>query len=483
MPPTKQWIDKKSATKYQLFHRSQNDPLIHDPEAEDRILHVVGRPGPASSVNSSSSKRETRNLRELDEEFKSTVRKNEGEAANYGIFYDDTKYDYMQHLRGLGEGVGDAHFVEARTKGKGKKSMKLEDALKEISLDGDRAESFTYGDANDDILSTASSYIRKATYQDQQDVPDAIAGFQPDMDPRLREALEALEDDAYVDEECDEDIFDNLVAGGHDAEVDPDEWRDTYIDGDDEGWESDATEKAPVQHDTSTDSQLSTASDDKGNSVTSSQPPNDDQIPDMEEHEGDWLKDFAKYKKDMKANKAAAKVDDSASELRTTASTLFTLGGTPVRKKKRKGAKTNPSAYSMTSSSLARTEGHRLLDDRFERMEALYALDEGEEYEGSSMADDMSVASGVSRFSRFSKLSQAPSLVANDRNTPLRSDFNDVMDGFLDKWDDRRVHAKRKGAQGRRGKNGNEVIGMRMLDEVRQGLGPPKLSTNAFGKV
>ncbi|KAK2877767.1 hypothetical protein FQN49_001220 [Arthroderma sp. PD_2] len=475
--------DKKSATKYQLFHRSQHDPLIHDPEAEDRVLHVVGGPAPAPSTTSSSSKRETGTLRDLEEEFKSATRKNEGEAANYGIFYDDTKYDYMQHLRGLGEGVGDTHFVEAKTKGKGKKGMKLEDALKEISLDGDRQDGSIYG--GDDFLSTASSYVRRATYQDQQDVPDAIAGFQPDMDPRLRETLEALEDDAYVDGDCEDDIFDDLVSGGHDAEVDPDEWRDTYIEDEDEGWESDETEKAPVQHNKSTSSQASEILDSSSGSIKTSQPPNDDQIPDTEEHEGDWLRDFAKYKKDVKGNKGAvAGGDESASELRTTASTLFTLGGTPIRKKKRKGAQTNPSAYSMTSSSLARTDGHRLLDDRFERVEALYALDEeGEEYEGASMADDMSVASGLSRFSRFSKLSQAPSLVPQDGNVALRSDFNEVMDGFLDKWDDRRVHAKRKGAQGRRGKNGNEVIGIKMLDEVRQGLGPPRLSTNAFGKV
>ena len=53
-----------------------------------------------------------------------------------------------------------------------------------------------------------SEFVRKTTYQDQQNIPDALAGFQPDMDPRLREVLEALEDDAYVDD--DEDIFDNL---------------------------------------------------------------------------------------------------------------------------------------------------------------------------------------------------------------------------------------------------------------------------------
>ncbi|KAI5277189.1 hypothetical protein KEM54_005072, partial [Ascosphaera aggregata] len=118
---------------------------------------------------------------------------------------------------------------------RGSNVTKLEDALRMTSLDD-----------KDDMLSTASTFSRKTTYQDQQNVPDAIAGFQPDMDPRLREALMALEDDAYVDEDGENDIFDQLIADGE--EVDPDEFRDTYIEDDEEGWESDATEKAPVQH-------------------------------------------------------------------------------------------------------------------------------------------------------------------------------------------------------------------------------------------
>ncbi|KAK2742309.1 hypothetical protein FQN57_005397 [Myotisia sp. PD_48] len=487
MPPTKQWIDKKTSTKYQLFHRSQQDPLIHDPEAQDRFLHPVYGPPSAAPGNSSSRSaiRETRNLGALSKEFQgSGARENEGEAANHGIYFDDTKYDYMQHLRGIGEGGGESHFIESSSRtgtGKANKGVKLEDALRDISLEGDELDGSMYGDSSvgGDFLSTTSSYVRKPSYQHQQNVPDAIAGFQPDMDPRLREALEALEDDAFVDQEGDEDIFSSLVEGGQDAEVDPDEWRDTYLPEDEDGgWESDATEKAPVQVQHTDSSAISQPSTSNINYESQSLPPQDDQIPDSAEHEGDWLRNFAKYKKDIKTNKKEQpNADQTPSEFRTATSTAFTVGGTPIRKKKRKGAMTNPSAYSMTSSSLARTEGHRLLDDRFERVEALYALDE----EGEDYADDMSMVSGMSRLSKYSF---APSAVSQaDRDIPLRSDFDSVMDGFLTGWEDRGSHAKRKGAKGKRGKNGNEVMGMKMLDEVREGLGPPKLSQNTARKV
>lgn len=52
----------------------------------------------------------------------SNVRENEGEAAEYGIYFDDTEYDYMQHLRMIGERP-DAVLLEApgkKDKGKSK---------------------------------------------------------------------------------------------------------------------------------------------------------------------------------------------------------------------------------------------------------------------------------------------------------------------------------------------------------------------------
>ncbi|KAI5278781.1 hypothetical protein KEM54_004437, partial [Ascosphaera aggregata] len=107
MPP-RQWIDKKNAATFQLFHRSQQDPLIHDHEAQDRILHQVRGPQLAEGKPKTG-----KTLEQLQREFDSEkIRKNEGEAANFGIFYDDSKYDYMQHLKELG-GDGTGHFVEA----------------------------------------------------------------------------------------------------------------------------------------------------------------------------------------------------------------------------------------------------------------------------------------------------------------------------------------------------------------------------------
>ncbi|KAJ5176957.1 uncharacterized protein N7482_002834 [Penicillium canariense] len=489
MPP-RQWIDKKNASTFQLFHRSQHDPLIHNPEAEDRILHQVRgpapAPAPASSAASTTSQKPSRNLLDLKSEFNDeAIRRNEGEAANYGIYYDDSRYDYMQHLRDLGAGTGDSYFVEAKAeKGKAKaKGMKLEDALRQVSLDESQS---AYGSEYGDMRSTATSYIRKKTYQDQQNVPDAIAGFQPDMDPRLRETLEALEDEEYVDD--DDDIFGELTKGGE--EMEQGDWEDTMFDQDDydEGWESDATEKAPVQTD-STDALRHTeeAASEKGPAPDlepDEMPEPDVPAPDMHPEDQGWMQEFARFKKDAKVGKTAAPAAPTItpSEQRTTASTAFTAGGTPIRRKKRKGALTNPSAYSMTSSALARTEGHRLLDDRFEKVEALYSLDEEDEYDDSmSMVSGMTGATGMTGMSTAS--SQAPSLVDGNGAALSRSDFHSVMDDFLSNWDDNTsAQAKRKGAKNKRGKNGNEAIGIRMLDEVRQGLGPARFSADS-GKV
>ncbi|KAE8385640.1 Low temperature viability protein [Aspergillus alliaceus] len=488
MPPRKQWIDKKNATTYQLFHRAQHDPLIHDSSADDRVLYPVSGPAPVTSTSEARGKK----LADLASEFGvETVRKNEGEAANYGVFYDDSKYDYMQHLRELGTGGGDSYFVEARSKDKGKgkvKGMKLEDALREASLDDVRSEYGPRSVYGSEIRSTASSYARQPTYQDQQNVPDAIAGFQPDMDPRLREVLEALEDEEFVDEEDVDDVFGKLTSQAE--EMEEGDWEDTLFDEeDDDGWESDATEKAPVQPST-TDykpQQKDTSAQSKSQDAGSDElPDHDAPAPDMHPEDQGWMREFAKFKKDGKVKAApAAPASIVPSEQRSTlASTVFTAGGTPIRRKKRKGALTNPSAYSMTSSALARTEGHRLLDDRFDRVEALYALDEEDEYDDSmSMVSGMTGMTGMTGFSTAS--SQAPSLIdANGVAVAPRHDFNEVMDSFLAGWDgNTSSQAKRKGAKAKRGKNGNEAIGIKMLDEIRQGLGPARMSGKASGRA
>ncbi len=233
-----------------MVHREQDDPKIHDASSSSIIFQELAP----------SQARKIKNRNDLENElFGSSgvpdgallaLRDNEGEAAEHGIYFDDTEYDYMQHVRDLnsGNGNGQSVFLEAAAKreGKGKGKMSLEDALRESSLhdgqsdDGGSSHIMRSSILEDDLL--PSKYLRKGTYQDQQDVPDVLAGFQPDMDPRLREVLEALDDEAYVDDE--EEFFGEIAKGGQ--EVSLDEFGDTGFEEDrtdEAGWETDETEK------------------------------------------------------------------------------------------------------------------------------------------------------------------------------------------------------------------------------------------------
>ncbi|KAF4632356.1 hypothetical protein G7Y89_g5774 [Cudoniella acicularis] len=403
--PRKKWIDKKTATHFTLVHRPQNDPLIHDAEASSMVLNPTPLP------NSDKIKK----LDDLTSELGSDVekiRENEGEAANYGIYYDDTEYDYMQHMRELGSGLGEAYFVEASApKNKGKGKQTLEDALRDTSLE-DRAGVLL----DEEIL--PSKNLRKATYQAQQDIPDALAGFQPDMDPRLREVLEALEDEAYVDE--DEEIFGELAKDGE--EIEEDEFEQGVWDDEDGGWESDDTAKPTREY--------------KDAPVPSDELTRDER----EDHgDGDWLADFSKFKKDQKSK---IQVAPSQSDLQSSLMTTTTNGG---RRKKRKGALTNPSTYSMTSSSMFRTEGLTTLDARFEKIEEQYNED----------IDDMASVS-------------AASSTASSVQGQVRGDFDNIMDDFLGNYSmSGKKHVKK----------GKYQSGMEQLDEVRKGLGPARIRT------
>jgi protein LTV1 len=472
--PRRKFIDKKNAQTFTLVHRAQNDPRIHDEDAPDMVFKEVApsntRQGfqpatssGASAYSAASGRSKVKSKADLEEEFGFRTRKNEGEAANYGVFYDDTEYDYMQHMRDLGS-TGDAYFVEAPTKkSKGKDKMSLEDALRQASLDDRESDAGLSVSSNvsraSDLFGedmAPSEFVRKVTYQDQQNIPDAIAGFQPDMDPRLREVLEALEDDAYVDDE--EDIFAELAKDT--VEVNPREWQVLGLDDDedyshqygddfeDEGWESDATVKA------------SSPNAKKKEPVVPTDPdtlPEPDAVP-APASEGDnaWLDEFNKFKKGAKSGSKAPK-PAAPSDLQSfvTGASALTAGG---RRKKRKGALTNPSSYSMTSSALHRTEGLTLLDQRFEKIE--------EEYAAEDFPDDMSMVSGMSKMSAFSKMSGMSGLSNMSDAPQLRSDFDNIMDDFL---------GSHSMAGKRRVKKGQHQTGMEQLDEVRKQLGPARI--------
>ena len=359
-----------------------------------------------------------------------SIRDNEGEAANYGVYFDDTEYDYMQHLRDIGQGGGgEAVFVEANpvlNRGKGKQKESLEDALRQLDLENRSADLL-----DEQIL--PSKNLPRASYEAQQDVPDAIAGLQPDMDPRLREVLEALDDEAYVDDD-DDDIFQELAKGS--GEIDEDEFDETYDDmypdqEDEDGWESDDTAKPAKEFKDPGDGD----GDDGFREVAAAAAPSQPEVGPSQ----DWMKDFEKFKKDQKSEKKPAAPRASPSELQSSIWTTTTSGG---RRKKRKGALTDASGYSMTSSSLVRTEQMSILDTRFDKIDEEYSAD----------VDD---AASVSVMSAVSSV-----------QGPTRSDFDGLLDDFLGGYS---MQGKKKVQKGKWNS------GTEQLDEIRKGLGPARV--------
>lgn len=210
MPKKKPFIDRKEAKHYQLLFRSRRDPLIHDNDASDRVLQEVV-PG------NFRGKIQTR--QELEQELgpeQTKLRDNTGEATLYGIYFDDTEYDYMQHLRPVG--ASDAVLLEnpalKKDKGKQREDNNVQFKDDPIALP-------------DEVFASRSEM--SLTYQNQQNIPEELKGFQPDMDPKLREVLEALEDEEYVDNDVDDDFFLELSKEGN-GDADEDEEAD--IDGD-----------------------------------------------------------------------------------------------------------------------------------------------------------------------------------------------------------------------------------------------------------
>jgi protein LTV1 len=180
-----------------------------------------------------------------------------------------------------------------------------------------------------------------------QNVPDSLRGFQPDMDPELREVLEALEDDLpqsqeSSDDEDPEDIFAELVKGGV---VEPTN--------NDDGYESDYTVKG--EH-----------------NITGSE----------------YLAEMAQYKTtkprgDTDSVNGGLDTNSLAGGLETEsmfsrASTANTRTTSKQRRKRRQrlgGAYSEAGTdFSMTSSANFRNEGLTTLDDRFDKVPLLRVL-------------------------------------------------------------------------------------------------------------
>jgi protein LTV1 len=265
------------------------------------------------------------------------MRANEGEAAGFGIYYDDSKYDYMQHLRVVGQNV-DAQLVEAprRNDSKGKAlSMTLKEEEEH-----------------------RAAVDQQGSYRGYLEGTAQAEGLRPDMDPALREVLEALEDDAYIADGVEEpassdvatgngeDFFSNLIAGSGKGD-----FRDTPFDDDDEDF-LDEDEEGEYE----------------------------DEIDGLDPNSA-YAQEVLRFKKP----KGAADSDDDLSDEEYEASeggdTIAALQAASARRPPRKAgpsdkrSSASASAFSMSSSAMFRNEGLQTLDDRFDQVCSSHPFD------------------------------------------------------------------------------------------------------------
>ncbi|OWZ37847.1 protein LTV1 [Cryptococcus neoformans c45] len=401
MPPKGSIFRGPNAQHFQLVHRSQQDPLINDPEASQRVLKPMDR--------GNDSRKTEISLAELEATIdKSKIRANEGEAALYGITYDDSAYDYMQHLKpvgGPGGGVesfliaapsGGSGVASGMKGGKGKFKARADDEMFQLP---------------DSVLPSRQEISVQEARARNEAIPLELQGLQPDMDPHLRQVLEALDDDAFVDDEDDDEgWFNQLVKGGERDEREEVSWEFAEWGVDDSG--------KPVQRQAEQD----------------------------EEREETWEDRFKAFKREQ------ARVSDEPSEFDpeemsemadTVGSLTSNLADMMVRGGKKRHGKRGPSdasGMSMSSSSMFRNQGLRDLDDRFDKIERDYEYDddeEEEEYEDWSDDDGTAsiAASNFSVSSRFSLASHASRASTAVPPELSREDFNAIMDDFLENYE------------------------------------------------
>jgi protein LTV1 len=232
------------------------------------------------------------------------------------VLFDDSEYDYMQHLRTVGiqeDGV-DSVLIEAPSTSKKIKPKSKDDRY--LSL----------RDLPPEVLPSSIELPRD--YEAEEQIPTSISGIQPDMDPHLRQVLEALEDDAFVDDELQDDFFQELMVDG---ERPPDEQPEfDFADHDEIELKNDGT---------------------------------------AVEEEDTWEVRFRRFKQERTTSKST---NDSGSDIDAQSEGEDTVSGLPTpsviggrRRRRRKGT-SDASGYSMSSSSLYRTEALKNLDEQFD---------------------------------------------------------------------------------------------------------------------
>jgi protein LTV1 len=176
-------FDKKNAVTYRLVHRSQRDPLLNDENSSPLVLLPVRGSGPNifAETPKSDAEEDGSDLGSAEEETLELMVDPQKDASNFGVYFkNQDEYDYMQHLKVIGEDPSGV-FIDNAPKEKKQGIQFVEESHAQVFGSKDELE---VGIMNQ----------------------EATMGLQVDLDPAIREAFVALDDEAYV-EDLDDDFF------------------------------------------------------------------------------------------------------------------------------------------------------------------------------------------------------------------------------------------------------------------------------------
>ncbi|CDH10582.1 related to Protein LTV1 [Zygosaccharomyces bailii ISA1307] len=390
-------FNKKNSQKYVIVHRPHDDPQYYDNEASAHVLVPASNPN-AKAENPLTSAPESRQISAKNDHV--------GEAVLYGIKFDDSTYDYTQHLKPIGLDPENSFFIPATHAQPAKKS--IEDLFVEPQ--------YKTVDETDNVPVFQRGVAKPEYLQRQQNVPEELTGFKPDMNPALREVLEALEDEAYVinkdreiakiasgreqytdGDDADDDIFAQLLQGG---EADDEE---EFEDKQDE-WDIDNLEDYEDEHYQNEIQEL----DNIGNleDLKNIDYQADVQRFKREQNRVQEVDEFSTGPQSVDPGEEDEEEVDALAELPS-----FGQKGQKRKDRQKKGTKSDLTGFSMTSSAIARTETMTVLDDKYENIISGY---ENYQEEQEELEDKQSKPFDMSQ---------------------ERPDFEDMLDDFLDNYE------------------------------------------------
>ena len=243
----------------------------------------------------------------------------------------------MQHLRSVGDRP-DAHLVEAPIKREQKQKKK-----EEIAGFVERQPSREKFVLPEDAL--PSHPLDEVSYSSYHKDHVENKGLQPDLDPKVREVLEALEDEAYA------------VDDGEGTDGEDEFWGGVLKGGEGDGGEWSEEEDEEV------DSEI----EETGKGIERLRLANGKEI-DRVQGEGEWDAVKRYNARQKRGGDSDDDDEDYESEMGDTIAELVKSNARRPARGERKAGSAMGSSFSMSSSAMHRNEGLRTLDDRFDQV-------------------------------------------------------------------------------------------------------------------